>query len=71
MFFAAGAGPEVENKWLHQSGKKIAARQEASGVNASQKCTNTKGMGSLRTLFGRKQTRPLAENVDWKQAVTT
>ncbi len=65
-YFAARPGPEVENKWLHQSRKEITVRLEVQRMNASENCTKANGTESLRTLIVSKEPRPLAEIVDWE-----
>ena len=63
-YFAPGPRPEVENKWLHQSRKKIAVRLEAQRMNASNIYTKTNGKETSRPLISSKQPRPIAEIVD-------
>ena len=62
-YFAGRLRPEVKNKWLRQSRKKISVRLEAQMMNASEICTKTFETESLCTLIGSKWPRPFAEIV--------
>ena len=62
-YFAGRLRPEVKNKWLRQSRKKISVRLEAQMMNASEKFTKTIETESLCTLIGSKWPRPFAEIV--------
>ena len=63
-YSAVWTGPEVENKWLRKSRKKIVVRLEAQRMNASNIDPETNGKETLRPLT-QEQRRPLAEIVDW------
>ena len=57
-YFAARPKPEVENKWLRKSPKKIAVRLETQRMNASNIYTKTNGKETSRPLISSKQPRP-------------